>query len=71
MNSVAAEVVTQADETRRFASEMYSSGLGINTEILKAAVREVSALTTRDSADLDPLVAWNRTQLAIKDVNRR
>jgi len=65
---VAAEAVAQAEENLRLAKELYGSGLGTNTQVLDAEALRVTALTNRDNADFDLLVAEYRVQRAIGEL---
>lgn len=64
----AADAVAQAEENLRIAKELYSSGLGTNTQVLDAEALRVTALTNRDNARFDLLVAGYRVQRAIGEL---
>jgi outer membrane protein TolC len=64
----AADAVAQAEENLRIAKELYSSGLGTNTQVLDAETLRVTALTNRDNAGFDLLVAGYRVQRAIGEL---
>ena len=61
----AAAAVAQAEENVRIAKELYSSGLGTNNQVLDAETLRVIALTNRDEAGFDLLVAQYRLQRAV------
>jgi len=65
---VAAGAVTQAEENLRMAKELYGSGLGTNTQVLDAETLRATALTNRDDASFDLLVAGYRVQRAIGEL---
>jgi outer membrane protein TolC len=65
---VAAEAVAQAEENLRLAKKLYGSGLGTNTQVLDAETLRVAALTNRDNAGFDLLVAGYRVQRAIGEL---
>ncbi len=61
----AAAAVAQAEENVRIAEELYSSGLGTNNQVLDAETLRVIAVTNRDDASFDALIAEYRLQRAI------
>jgi outer membrane protein len=61
----ASAAVAQAEENVRIARELYSSGLGINNQVLDAETLRVVAITNRDDARFDVLIAEYRLQRAI------
>jgi outer membrane protein TolC len=61
----ASTAVAQAEENVRIARELYSSGLGTNNQVLDAESLRVAALTNRDDAAFDVLVAEYRLERAI------
>lgn len=65
---VAADAVAQAEENLRIAKELYRSGLGTSTQVLDAVTLRVTALTNRDTAAFDLLVAGYRLQRAIGEL---
>lgn len=65
---VAADAVAQAEENLRIAKELYAGGLGTNTQVLEAEALRVTALTNRDNAAFDLLVAGYRVQRAIGEL---
>ena len=64
----AGEAVEQADENLRSTRELYGSGLATNTQVLDAESLRVAAITNRDSARFDLLIAGYRIQRAIGDL---
>ncbi len=64
----AAAAVAQAEENVRIAEELYSSGLGTNNQVLDAETLRVVALTNRDEAGFDLIVAQYRLQRAVGDL---
>lgn len=64
----AAAAVAQAEENVRIAKELYSSGLGTNNQVLDAETLRVVALTNRDDAGFDVLVAQYRLQRALGEL---
>ncbi len=64
----AAATVGQAEENVRDAKELYASGLGTNNQVLDAETLRIIALTNRDDAAFDLLVAQFRLQRAIGDL---
>jgi outer membrane protein TolC len=62
---VTADAVAQAEENVRVAKELYGSGLGTNNQVLDAESLRIVALTNRDDAAFDLLVARYRLQRAI------
>jgi outer membrane protein TolC len=62
---VAGEAVAQSEENLRLAKELYGSGLGTNTQVLDAAALRVMALTNRDSASFDLIIAEYRVRRAV------
>ena len=65
---VAASAVAQAEENLRIAKELYSNGLGTNNQVLDAETLRVVALTNRDDAAFDVLLAQYRLQRAIGEL---
>jgi outer membrane protein TolC len=65
---VAAAAVSQAEENVRVAKELYSSGLGTSNQVLDAESLRVVALTNRDDATFDLLIAQFRLQRAMGDL---
>jgi outer membrane protein len=65
---VAADAVAQAEENVRIAEELYRSGLGTNNQVLDAETLRIVALTNRDGAAFDLLVAHYRLQRAVGDL---
>ncbi len=64
----AAATVSQADENLRVAKELYASGLGTSNQVLDAETLRVGALTNRDDATFDLLIARFRLQRAMGDL---
>jgi len=62
------EAVAQAEENLRLAKELYGSGLGTNTQVLDAEALRVVALTNRDSASFDLIVAEYRVRRALGEL---
>jgi len=65
---VAATAVGQAEENVRDAKELYASGLGTSNQVLDAETLRVVALTNRDDAAFDLLIAQFRLQRALGDL---
>jgi outer membrane protein TolC len=65
---VAAAAVNQAEENVRVAKELYSSGLGTSNQVLDAESLRIVALTNRDDANFDLLIAQFRLQRAMGDL---
>ena len=65
---VAGEAVAQSEENLRLAKELYGSGLGTNTQVLDAAALRVMALTNRDSASFDLIIAEYRVRRALGEL---
>jgi outer membrane protein len=61
----ATAAVAQAEENVRVASELYGSALGTNNQVLDAETLRVIAITNRDDARFDALIAEYRLQRAI------
>jgi len=61
----AAAAVAQAEENVRIARELYANGLGTNNQVLDAETLHVIAVTNRDDARFDAIVAEYRLQRAI------
>ena len=61
----AAAAVAQAEESVRVARELYASGLGTNNQVLDAESLRVVAVTNRDDAGFDALMAEYRLERAI------
>ncbi len=57
--------VAQSEENVRIARELYGTGLGTNNQVLDAETLRVGALTNRDDAMFDALVADYRLQRAV------
>ena len=64
----AAAAVAQAEENARDAKELYASGLGTANQVLDAQALRVAALTNRDEAAFDVLIAQFRLQRASGDL---
>ncbi|MFI4891082.1 MAG: TolC family protein [Steroidobacterales bacterium] len=56
--------VAQAEENLRIARELYASGLGTNNQVLDAETLRIVAVTNRDDARFDALIAEYRLQRA-------
>lgn len=65
---VAAASVGQAEENVRVAKELYASGLGTSNQVLDAESLRVVALTNRDDAAFDVLIAQFRLQRALGEL---
>jgi outer membrane protein TolC len=65
---VARAAVAEAEENRRLAGELYTSGLGTETQVLEAEVRRAAALTNRDAADFDARLADIRVRRALGEL---
>jgi outer membrane protein len=65
---VAGATVRQAEENVRVAKELYASGLGTSNQVLDAESLRVVALTNRDDASFDLLIAQFRLQRAMGDL---
>jgi outer membrane protein len=65
---VAAATAGQAEENVRVAKELYASGLGTSNQVLDAEALRVAALTNRDDAAFDVLIAQFRLQRALGDL---
>ena len=65
---VAAATVGQAEENVRDAKELYASGLGTSNQVLDAESLRVVALTNRDDAAFDLLIAQFRLQRALGEL---
>ncbi|MGO9635153.1 MAG: TolC family protein [Steroidobacteraceae bacterium] len=61
----ASTAVAQAEENVRIAKELYGSGLGTNNQVLDAETLRIVALSNRDDASFDALIAQYRLQRAI------
>ena len=61
----ASAAVAQSEENVRIARELYGSGLGTNNQVLDAESLRIVALTNRDDAAFDVLVAEYRLQRAV------
>lgn len=61
----ASTAVAQAEENVRIAKELYASGLGTNNQVLDAETLRIIALSNRDDASFDALIAQYRLQRAI------
>lgn len=66
--TVATGAVTQADENLRITRELYTAGLGTNTQVLDAEALRVTAMNNRDNAMFDLLVAGYRVTRAIGEL---
>ena len=64
----AAAAVAQAEENVRMAKELYANGLATNNQVLDAETLNVVALTNRDDARFDVLVADYRLQRAVGEL---
>ena len=64
----AAVAVTQAEENVRVADELYRSGLGTNTQVLDAETLRATALTNRDTARYDLVIAGYRLERALGEL---
>ena len=60
--------VAEAEENVRVADELYRSGLGTNTQVLEAETLRATALTNRDTAKYDLLIAGYRIEKAVGDL---
>ncbi len=65
---VTGEAVVQSEENLRLAKELYGSGLGTNTQVLDAESLRVMALTNRDSASFDLIIAEYRVRRALGEL---
>ena len=65
---VAAAAVEQAEENFRVAKQLYAGGLGTNNQVLDSESLRVSALTNRDNAAFDVLIAQFRLQRALGEL---
>jgi outer membrane protein TolC len=65
---VAGATVRRAEENVRVAKELYASGLGTSNQVLDAESLRVVALTNRDDASFDLLIAQFRLQRAMGDL---
>lgn len=65
---VATATVGQAEENVRIAKELYANGLGTSNQVLDAETLRIAALTNRDDASFDLLIAQFRLQRAIGDL---
>ena len=63
--SAAAVAVAQAEENVRVADELYRSGLGTNTQVLEADALRTTALTNRDAAKYDLVIADFQLERAV------
>ncbi len=61
----ASAAVAQSEENVRIARELYGSGLGTNNQVLDAETLRIIALTNRDDAAFDVLLAEYRLQRAV------
>jgi outer membrane protein TolC len=66
--AVAASVVEQAEENVRIARELYGAGLATNTQVLDAEALRLGALTNRDDAAFDRLIAGFRLRRALGEL---
>ncbi len=62
---VTAQAAEQADENLRIARELYTAGLGTQTQLLQAESLRVQALRNRDDASLDAGLAQLRLARAV------
>ncbi len=62
---VTAQAAEQADENLRIARELYTAGLGTQTQLLQAETLRVQALRNRDDATLDAGLAQLRLARAV------
>jgi len=62
---VTAQAAEQADENLRIARELYTAGLGTQTQLLQAETLRVQALRNRDDASLDAGLAQLRLARAV------
>ena len=60
--------VEQAEENLRAARELYGSGLGTNAQVLDSEALRTTALTNRDDAEFDLVLANYRLQRAIGEL---
>ena len=65
---VVAGSIDQAEENVRIAKELYKSGLGTNNQVLDAETLRVVAVTNRDDASFDLLLAQYRLQRAVGEL---
>lgn len=65
---VVAASAGQAEENVRVAKELYASGLGTSNQVLDAESLRVAALTNRDDAAFDVLIAQFRLQRALGEL---
>ncbi|HWG70689.1 MAG TPA: TolC family protein [Steroidobacteraceae bacterium] len=65
---VAATAVGQAEENVRVAKELYESGLGTSNQVLDAETLRIAALTNRDNAAFDLIIAHFQLQRAMGDL---
>ena len=65
---VAAATVGQAEENVRVGKELYASGLGTSNQVLDAESLRVVALTNRDDAAFDVIIAQFRLQRALGEL---
>jgi outer membrane protein TolC len=61
----ASAAVAQSEENVRIGRELYGNGLGTNNQVLDAETLRVIALTNRDDAAFDVLVADYQLQRAV------
>jgi outer membrane protein len=64
----ASTAVAQAEENVRIAKELYASGLGTNNQVLDAETLRIIAISNRDDASFDALIAQYRLQRAIGEL---
>lgn len=64
----AAATVGQAEENVRVARELYASGLGTSNQVLDAETLRIVALTNRDDAAFDLLIAQFRLLRSVGDL---
>ena len=63
-----AVAVAQAEENIRVADELYRTGLGTNTQVLDAETLRATALTNRDTARYDIVIAGYRLERALGEL---
>ncbi|HXR24961.1 MAG TPA: TolC family protein, partial [Candidatus Binataceae bacterium] len=61
----ASAAVAQAEENVRIAKELYGSGLGTNNQVLDAETLRIAAISNRDDASFDAIIAQYRLQRAV------
>ncbi len=63
-----AEAVAHAEENLRLSRELYAVGLATNAQVLDATALRVMAVTNRDGADYDSIIAAYRLSRAIGEL---